>query len=142
MIISMTVKALVYMVVAMSAKDWIKFADDLVTDFGVEFGNGANNPTVYHVKETTSGGTSPIDPPIITKEEFPINAVFTTISRSLIDGTIIKQGDAGLTVANYATQIEQGETIKRDGKEWVMITKDPVEPYGESIVQKLIVRLR
>ena len=54
---SMTVKVLVCMVVAMSAKDWIKFADDLVTDFGVEFGNGANIPTVYHVKETTSGGT-------------------------------------------------------------------------------------
>lgn len=142
MITSMTVKALVAMVVAMSAKDWIDFADGLVTGFGVEFGEGENNPPVYHVKETTSGGTSPIDPPVVTKEEFEINAVFTTISRSLIDGTLVKQGDAGLTVANYPTQIEQGETVKRDGKEYVVITKDPVNPYGTSIVQKLIVRLR
>lgn len=136
------VKVLVYMVVAMSAEDWIKFANDLVTGFGVEFGEGENNPQVYHVKETSSGGTSPIDPPIITKEEFPINAVFTTIGKSVIDGTLIKQGDAGLTIANYPTQILQGETIKRGESEWVMITKDPVNPYGTSIVQKLIVRLR
>ncbi len=141
MTISMTVKVQV-MVVAMAAKDWIDFADGLVTDFGVEFGEGSNNPTVYHLKETTTGGTSPIDPPTVTIEEFPINAVFTTIGKSVIDGTLIKQGDAGLTIANYQTQIQQGETIKRGTEEWVMITKDPVNPYGTSIVQKLIVRLR
>lgn len=141
MTISMMVKAQV-MVVAMAAKDWIDFADGLVTDFGVEFGEGSNNPTVYHLKETTTGGTSPIDPPTVTIEEFPINAVFTTIGKSVIDGTLIKQGDAGLTIANYPTQIQQGETIKRGTEEWVMITKDPANPYGTSIVQKLIVRLR
>jgi hypothetical protein len=141
MTISMMAKALA-MVVAMAASDWIEFADELVTDFGVEFGEGSNNPTVYHVKKTETGGTSPVDPPTVTTEELPINAVFTTIGKSVIDGTLIKQGDAGLAIANYPTQILQGETIKRGAEEWVMITKDPVNPYGTSIVQKLIVRLR
>ena len=141
MTISMMVKAQV-MVVAMAAKDWIDFADGLVTDFGVEFGEGSNNPTVYHVKKTETGGTSPIDPSVVTTEEFPINAVFTTIGKSVIDGTLIKQGDAGLTVANYPTQILQGEDIKRGDETWFVVTKDPVNPYGTSIVQKLIVRLR
>ena len=139
MTISMTARA---QVVAMAAKDWIDFADGLVTDFGVEFGEGSNNPTVYHIKKTETGGTSPIDPSVVTIEEFPINAVFTTIGKSVIDGTLIKQGDAGLTVANYPTQILQGEDIKLGDETWFMITKDPANPYGTSIVQKLIVRLR
>jgi hypothetical protein len=137
----MTAKAQV-MVVDMAAKDWIDFADGLVNDFGVEFGEGSNNPTVYHVKKTETGGTSPISPSTVTIEEFPINAVFTTIGKSVIDGTLIKQGDAGLTIANYPTQILQGEDIKRGDETWFIITKDPVNPYGTSIVQKLIVRLR
>ena len=126
----------------MAAKDWIDFANGLVTDFGVEFGEGSNNPTVYHVKKTKTGGNSPLNPPTVTTEEFPINAVFTNIGKSVIDGTLIKQGDAGLTIANYPTQILQGEDIKRGNETWFMITKDPVNPYGTSIVQKLIVRLR
>ena len=142
MITSTTAKVLVAMVVAMSAKDWIDFADGLVTDFGVEFGKGKDNPQGYHVKETITGGTSPIDPGTVTTEDVPINMVFTTISKSLIDGSLIKQGDAGLTVTNYQTQIKQGEDIKRGNETWFMVTKDPVNPYGTSIVQKLIVRLR
>lgn len=126
----------------MSASDWIDFADDMVTCFGEEFGEGANNPPVYHVKETITGGSSPIDPPTVTTEDIPINAVFTTISKSIIDGTLIKQGDAGLVVAKYSTEIKQNELIKRDGKTWFVVTKDPVNPYGTSIVQKLIVRLQ
>ena len=94
------------------------------------------------MKKTETGGTSPIDPPVVAVEEFQINAVFTTIGKSVIDGTLIKQGDAGLTVANYPTQILQGEDIKRGDETWFVVTKDPVNPYGTSIVQKLIVRLR
>jgi len=126
----------------MSAKDWKDFADNLVTDFGVEFGNGSANPQGYHVIETKAGGTSPIDPPIVVTEDFPINLVMTNISRSLIDGTLIKQGDSGMVVTKYETQIQQGDTIKYNGNEYVMITKDPAAPYGDSIVQKLIVRVR
>lgn len=126
----------------MAAKDWIAFADGLVTSFGVEFGEGENNPQGYHVKKTTTGGNSPINPGTVTTEEIPINMVFTNISKSLIDGTLIKQGDAGLTVTNYPTKILQNEDIKRGNETYYVVTKDPVNPYGTSIVQKLIVRLR
>ena len=126
----------------MSANSWIDFADGLVTSFGKEFGNGENNPPVYHVVKTETGGNSPLNPAVITKEEFPINAVFTTISKSLIDGTLIKQGDAGLTVTKYQTEIKQNEDIKRGDDTYFVVSKDPVNPYGTSIVQKLIVRLR
>ncbi|AUR90478.1 head-closure protein [Vibrio phage 1.144.O._10N.286.45.B3] len=139
MTISMTVKA---QVVAMAAKDWIDFADGLVTDFGVEFGEGSNNPQGYHVKKTTTGGTSPIDPGVVTTVDIPINMVFTTISKSLIDGALIMQGDAGLTVTNYPTEILQNEDIKRGSETYYVVAKDPANPYGTSIVQKLIVRLR
>ena len=142
MITSMTVAALACIEVFMSANSWIDFADGLVTSFGKEFGNGENNPPVYHVVKTETGGNSPLNPPVISQTDVPVNAVFTSISRSMVDGTLIKQGDAGITVAKYSTEIEQGDTLKRDGKEYVVITKDPANPYGTSIVQKLIVRLR
>ena len=125
----------------MAANEWIDFADGLVSGFGEVFGNGENNPPVYHVVKTVTGGGSPLNPSVITETETQINAVFTSISKSLIDGSLIKQGDAGVTVAKYSTQIQQGDTVKRDGKEYAVITQDPANPYGTSIVQKLIVRL-
>ena len=125
----------------MAAKDWTEFADGLITDFGVEFGEGANNPQTYHIVETLSGGTSPVDPPTVSIETKPMNAVFTSVSKSLIDGTLIKQGDMSV-VATYDGVIAQGDTIKRDASDYVVMTVDPVEPYGKSIVKKLIVRLK
>lgn len=125
----------------MSAKDWTAFADGLITDFGVEFGNGENNPVTYHVKATVSGGNSPIDQPVVTTEDVPMNAVFTSVLNTLIDGIIVKKGDMSV-VATYDGDINPGDTIKRDGKEYIVIPSDPVEPYGQSIVKKLIVRLK
>ena len=125
----------------MSATDWTKFADGLITDFGEEFGNGANNPPTYHVKETVSGGTSPIDPPTITTELMEMNAVFTTVSKSMIDGTLIKNGDVAVT-STYDGVINASDVIRRDNKDYIVITIDPVKPYGQSIVKKMIARAK
>ena len=125
----------------MSASDWTKFADGLITDFGVEFGNGTNNPPAYHVKETVGGGTSPIDPPTVTTELVEMNAVFTTVNKSMIDGTLIKNGDVAVT-ATYNGEIKASDIIRRDSKDYIVITVDPVKPYGQSIVKKLIARAK
>ena len=125
----------------MSASDWTKFADGLITDFGKEFGNGANNPPAYHVKETVSGGTSPIDPPTVTTELIEMNAVFTSVNKSLIDGTLIKNGDVAVT-ATYDGEIKASDVIRRDSKDYIVITVDPVKPYGQSIVKKLVARAK
>ncbi len=161
------VKVLVCMVVAMSAKDWQDFADGLITDFGVEFGNGSANPKTYIIIEQEFGGTSPIDPPTVSTVKIEINAVFTNISRSLIDGTLIKQGDVNVVATHddtvnqqlfdvngdalldvngnflFTTQpvmIEQNMVIERDGIQYFVVTLDPVSPYGTSIVKKFIAR--
>lgn len=151
----------------MSAKDWIKFADDLITDFGVDFGEGENNPKTYILIQEEIGGTSPIDPPTVSTVKIEINAVFTSVSQSLIDGTLIKQGDIGVTSTHDDTvysqlfdvngsalfdvngellfskqpvKIEQNMVIERDGIEYFIVTIDPVSPYGTSIVKKFIAR--
>ncbi len=125
----------------MAANDWTEFADGLITDFGKEFGNGANNPPTYHVKETVTGGASPINPPTVTTELIEMNAVFTTVNKAMIDGTLIKNGDVAVT-ATYSGEIKASDTIRRDGKDYFIVTVDPVKPYGQSIVKKMIARAK
>ena len=151
----------------MAAKDWIDFADGLITDFGVEFGNGSLNPKTYILINEEFGGNSPLDPPRVSTVKAEINAVFTSVSRSLIDGTLIKQGDVSVTATHddtvpsqlfdvngdalldvegnflYSAQpvtIEQNMIIERDGIKYFIVTLDPVSPYGTSIVKKFIAR--
>lgn len=125
----------------MSAKDWQDLIKELLADFADEFGS-ENNPPVYLLKTVTTGGTSPVDPPVVSTEEILLpNAVFNSISQALIDGTLIKQGDMSL-VADFETEVVQGDVIKRGDQKFIVITTDPVSPFGISLARKCIVRLK
>ncbi len=124
----------------MSASEWNDFADELITDFAEEFGNGKDSPQTYFLLETETAAPNPFDPPTVTTEQIPINAVFTSVSSSMIDGTLIKAGDVMITTS-YTGTIEQGDKVSRDGVVYTVNVVNPASPYGEQIVNKLVARV-
>ena len=123
----------------MAAKDWTALADKMINNFGDKFGTD-NNPICYHVVITVTGGDGPLDPPSEEVEElFPMNGVFTCVGKDLIGGELIQAGDIQV-VATYGGIINPGDTIRRDGTDYIVIDVDPVSPYGTSIVKKFIAR--
>lgn len=100
---------------------------------------GSGAPLVYHIKTTKTGG-SPIAEPTVTTEEILLpNAVFTKIKTSLIDGTLIKKGDMSLS-ADYNAVLEVGDTIRQGDRQFIVVTTDPVAPFGTSLARKCVVR--
>lgn len=101
------------------------------------------SPPVFVVKSTqTGGGSTPSNPPIFTDEDvLLVNAVFDDVSKDMIDSSLIKLGDSVLT-SDSDVEINQGEIIKSDGKEWIVITVLDTSPFGIPLAYESIVRLK
>tara|TARA_R110002020_G_scaffold158175_1_gene341244 strand:- start:208 stop:621 length:414 start_codon:yes stop_codon:yes gene_type:complete len=137
----MTVAALAYIEVFMSAsfiQSKIKFGlakakDALGSD---------SDPVTYLERRTTTGGNSPLNPPTISIENVElVNAILDDVSRSMIDGNLIKQGDSSLTCDNEV-EIKQGDTITRGSNSYVVITVIETNPTGSTLLYEPILRLR
>jgi len=102
----------------------------------------SDSPLVYVVKSTSTGGSSPLDPPVITTEDVLLkNAVFDDVSNDLIDGTLIRLGDSIVT-SDSDVEVVQGDVIKRGSELWDVVTVIKTDPFGFALVYEPVVRLK
>ena len=101
-----------------------------------------SDPLTYLEKKTVTGGSSPLDPETITVEDvLLLNAVLDDVSRDMIDGTLIKQGDSSLTCDNDV-EIKQGDIIKRGSSKYFVVTVVETNPTGSVLLYEPVVRLQ
>ena len=125
----------------MSAQKWQGITKGLLANFSVKFGNGPSNPKVYLVSRTKTVG-NPIDPPVVVESLLELtNAAFTSVDNSLIDGDVILSTDVFI-VCDADHPVTQGDTVRRDGSDYMVIQVDVANPFGEAINQKIVARKR
>ncbi len=92
------------------------------------------------LKETKSGGGTPLDPPVITTEQILlVDVVFKSISQDLINGTSILQGDR-VMVANGDVVLTQNDVIQQGSSKMTIQDIDVKNPAGVLLAQICIVR--
>jgi len=101
----------------------------------------SSSPIVYLLRTTDAGGSPINQQPVITETIELVDAVFKSVSNSLIDGTLIKQGDMTL-VCNGDVAIKQTDIIKQGNSQFTVITLTDKSPFGISLAQLPIVRLK
>ena len=92
----------------------------------------ANSDKVYVVKKTITGGDgTPLNPGASTESDIELaGAVFASYSKSLIDGSEIKQGDKKL-VSNSDVEINQVDVIKQGLKKYYVVSVEPKAPTSD-----------
>jgi hypothetical protein len=100
------------------------------------------SPVVYLVSTTKSGGSSPLDPPVISTVNIElVNAVFNAVDKSMIDGSLVRAGDFTL-VCDSDSEIKTGDTITQGSKTFEVITVKESNPFGVRLASFPVVRLK
>ena len=101
----------------------------------------ASSELVYLVKETNTGGNTPIDPPVTTKTDvLLVNAIFKNYDQSLVGGNIVA-GDRQL-VCDNSVIIAEGDTIKQGSTNYIVIDLGQSAPTSDVLSYSPQVRVQ